>query len=310
MTPQPQPPAFTPKRTRPAATTWAELQAALKVLQPGDRLPCHGVVFPSEAVFAKRLSAPAEVVFDSACKANGGKGLHYPAIWFQNVAYLRFIFAGMEVTNPLVGAGVQFGGASHCVFDGLDVRNCATGAMGALPTNAPIIGNYIRATVRDWSLVPSLDNHAEKGTGLHGLLVETTQTLYNATGNTFVLTTPGSKMGGSLLEVGSGNTAQVPANNQAWLQASNLLQDAKVQTAGNALNAYGYINGLTVLAVIADGLHGFAVNSHPYSGGPYSVTVRDGSASRCCLNPRYAGQNPWQRNGGVLYSPGPFAPSP
>lgn len=139
--------------------------------------------------------------------------------------------------------------------------------------------------------------------------------------NTIVLTTPGSRIGGSLLENGQPptNAAYAPSGNRAWLQAANMLGytiqsdgslgECKIQTAGNALNLWGVINGIEILWVGATLLHGHAVNDAALSSGK-NVYVRAGAADRCCLNPRYAGQSPWQAKAGVVYSPGPFAPSP
>ena len=69
---QPVPPAFVVKRTLPAAVTWAEVQAGVNALQPGDRLPVKGVIFPASPTFTKALSAAAEIAFDAACKLQGG----------------------------------------------------------------------------------------------------------------------------------------------------------------------------------------------------------------------------------------------
>lgn len=305
---QPEPPAFTPKRTLPAATTYAELTTAIAALQPGDRLPAAGVTIPASATFSKKLTAAAEIVFDSTCKFAAGKGLRYPSIYINGAAYLRLICDGALVENPTEGDGIDIVAADHCVLDGWDVRSCATAAMSMRSTDGPITNNYVRATVRDWALVPSLDDHAEKGTGLHGLLVENSHTAYRIDNNTFVLTTPGSKMGGSLLEVGTSQQALAPTGNQAWLSAANLLQDAVTQTAGNALNLWGYIGTLDVVSVTASGLHGYAVHSAP-SASYGAVGVDTGSGVNCCLNPRYAGQSPWMSNGGVKYAPGPFQPA-
>ena len=307
---QPQPPAFAAKRTLKPATTWAELTKAIAALQPGDRLPAKGVAVPRTPTFARKLTAPAEVVFDAACTFAGGKGIRYPAAYF-NCSNLRFIAQGTIVTNPSEGDGFDFVAAVGCVFDGWDVRDCAAAAMSARSTNGPIAGNYIRATVRDWGLVKSLDDHAVKGTGLHGLLVENSHTAYRIDNNTIVLTTPGSKVGGSLLEVGTSQQALAPTGNRVWLEAANLTQDVTQQTAANALNLWGYLGRLDVLNVTAEGLHGFAVHSDP-SYGNYSgpVTVHQGTAKSCCLNPRYKGQNPWQKAGGIKYAPGPFSPQP
>lgn len=317
---QPAPPAFTPTRTLPAATTWAELQSALASLQPGDRVPAKGIVLPSEAVFARHLPGPAEILFDSACKASGGKGRGYPAIWVKDCVNLRLIAEGMAVTNP-DAAGISIGGATGCVIDGFDVHSLGGGGIGVLPTDAQIKDTYIRSNLRDWGLDPTLDNHAEKGTGLHGLLVETTQNPYLVDGLTIVLTSLGSKVGGSLLEVGSGKSSNVPKGIVAWIHAEDLLGqtvqsdgslgECKIQTAGNALNVYGYVAGLRVLWVYAKGLHGNAVHSDPYNNGSnYDVSIEAGYAESCCLNPRLKGQNPWQQNHVKYPNPGALSPAP
>jgi hypothetical protein len=300
--PQPQPPAFTPKRTLPTAHTWTEVQAGLAHLQPGDRLPCSGVVLPGFARIVRKLTAPAEVVFDSTCRSSPGTKTYAPSI-FVDVAKLRLVAKGMVITNPKVGAGLQIGGLQDAVIDGFDIRDCATDAMRGFPTSAPITDSYIRCGVRDWALVKSLDDHAEDGTGLHGCNLENSgQATFHLDRNTVVLTTPGSKIGGALLELGSSRQAWAPTGNRLWLQAANLLQDAQTQTAGNGLNVWGYLGALDVLWLGASGLHGFALHSSPYGGtfaGP--VRVKAGSAVNCCLNPRYRGQSPWMTKGGVQY---------
>lgn len=283
----------------------------MAALQPGDRLPIQGVTFPGITQFSRQLTGVAEVTFDAACKIAGGGGLREPALRFVNVANLRFIAApGLVVSNPVDGPGIQWSGAQGCVFDGWHVDGAAMDATNAFPSVANIENNYIRATVDNFCLVLALDVHQEKGTGMHGMnLGDSNQPHYNRN-NTVVLTTNGSKNGGSLLEYGQPgtNAAYAPYGNKVWLQAANLLFDAQSQTAANALNLWGTIKGVDVLWIGAKGLHGHAVNADP--GSFTNVRVEQGSAVNCCLNPRYAGQNPWQTKGGVLYSPGPFTPSP
>jgi hypothetical protein len=276
-------------------------------LRPGDRLQAAGVTLPSEAVFSKHLKGPAEIVFDSACKAAGGKGRFLPAIWLQDITNLRLISQGMIVSNP-DGAGVLLGGATGCVLDGWDVRNCGGVGFGLNGSNATVASNYIRASIREWALDPTLDNHLEKGTGLHGLIIENSHTPYRVDDNTLVLTTPGSKLGGSLLEVGSTSSTRAPSGNKAWLQAADLLQDAQIQTAANALNLWGHIGTLDVLWIGASGLHGHAVSAA--SGSYKDVRIESGEAVNCCLNPRYKGQSPWMKHAGLSYAPGPFTPAP
>jgi hypothetical protein len=308
---QPEPPSFTPKRTLPAAKTWAEVLAGLKALQPGDRLPIQGVTFPSTATLTKTLAAPAEVTFDAACRIKGGGALRSPALRFVGCSHVRFIAAtGLVVSNPVRGLGIQFSSAQDCVFDGWTVDGTAMDATNAFPSAGNIERNYIRATTNNFCEVLALDVHPEKGTGMHGMnLGDSNQPHYNRN-NTIVLTSHGSRNGGSLLEYGqpTGNAAYAPSGNKVWLQAANLLFDAQSQTGANALNLWGAIASLDVLWIGATNLHGFAVKVGP--GSFHNVQVLAGAASNCCLNPRYRGQNPWQRGGGIAYAPGPFTPKP
>jgi hypothetical protein len=308
---QPEPPSFTPLRTLPPAKTWAEVLAGLKALQPGDRLPIQGVTFPSTATLSRTLAAPAEVTFDAACRIKGGGALRSPALRFVGCAHVRFIAAaGLVVSNPVRGLGIQFSSAQDCVFDGWTVDGTAMDSTNAFPSAGNIERNYIRATTNNFCEVLALDVHPEKGTGMHGMnLGDSKQPHYNRN-NTIVLTTNGSRNGGSLLEYGQPgtNAAFAPYGNRVWLQAANLLFDAKSQTAANALNLWGAVNGLDVLWVGASNLHGHAVNA---VFGTYKNTrIEAGHATNCCLNPRYRGDSPWLKHSGLVYSPGPFTPTP
>ena len=272
-------------------------------------------------MIAAKPSGMAQVIFDSACRFPGGAALRTAALWIKDVANLTLRWEGCTVTNPTQGAGIAWSAARNCVFDGYDVRRTAHDATNAFPTVGDIDGCYFRGTVRDWGLVPTLDDHSEKGTGIHGMNTGDSNKPYHFRNNTIVLTTPGSKVGGSLLENGQPptNAAYAPSGNRVWLQAANLLGytvqpngllgECRIQTAGNALNLWGVINGMEVLWIGATGLHGHAVNDAALSSGR-NIYVRSGTARNCCLNPRYAGQNPWQHKAGVVYSPGPFTPAP
>jgi hypothetical protein len=256
-------------------------------------------------------SRAAEVVFDTACKIKGGGAQRTAALRFKGTANIRFIAGpGLTVSNPTQGLGIQWSSSHDCVFDGWTVDGTAMDATNAFPTAGNIENNYIRATVNNFCEVLALDVHPEKGTGMHGMnLGDCNQPFYNRN-NTIVLTTEGSRNGGSLIEYGqpSTNSKYAPYGNRLWLQAANLLFDAKSQTAANALNLWGSIGGVEVLWIGASGLHGHAVNA--VFGSYANVKVETGSAVNCCLNPRYKGQNPWMKHGSMVYAPGPFTPVP
>jgi hypothetical protein len=283
----------------------------MAALQPGDRLPIQGVTFPAEAQFTKALTAPAEVTFDAACKIKGGGALREPALRFSGTAFVRYIAApGLVVSNPTQGLGIQWSSAHDCVFDGWTVDGTAMDATNAFPTSGHIENNYIRATVNNFCQVLALDVHSEKGTGMHGMNLGDTEAKFANRNNTIVLTTEGSKNGGSLLEYGQpgDNATFAPSGNRVWLQAANMLFDAQSQTGGNCLNLWGTVASIDVLWIGASGLHGHAVASDP--GSYKAPRIETGSAVNCCLNPRLHGQNPWQTAGGIVYSPGPFTPKP
>ena len=307
---QPVPPAFVVKRTLPAAVTWAEVQAGVNALQPGDRLPVKGVIFPASPTFTKALSAAAEIAFDAACKLQGG-GKQSPAFRLNGAAFLRFIAApGLVVSNPS-WSGMQLSAAHDCVLDGWTLNNVATTGIDGFPTAGDIANNYIRVKINNFSQNISLDPHAEKGTGFHGMNMADCAQPHYARNNVVVLSTEGSRYGGSLLEYGQpgGQWAPfAPYGNKVWLDAKNLLFDAQSQAGGNALNLWGTISGIDVLWIGASGLHGYAVASSP---GSFKATkIEAGEAVNCCLNPRYKGKNPWQKTGGIVYAPGPFTPTP
>jgi hypothetical protein len=299
--PQPKLPSFTPTRVLTIAKTWADVQKALATLAPGDRLPCQGVVGPPEATISKSLSGAAEVTFDAACKFQGGAGKYLPAIWFKHIDRLRFLFdPACEITNPLDGPGILWSGGSGGVYDGFNVAKCGTHATAAMPTTAHFDGNFMRGTVADWSLVPDLDNHPEKGTGLHGMLTSDANAGYVFRNNTVVLSTTGSALGGSLLEIGDSDAKLTPYGNKLWLDAMNLLQDAKTQTAGNALNLWDYVGSLDVLWIGAKNLHGKAVMAG--SGTFAGIKIDAGHAVGCCQNPNQKLGSPWGTAPGIAYT--------
>ncbi|HEU5477051.1 MAG TPA: hypothetical protein VFU64_04380, partial [Gaiellaceae bacterium] len=107
---------------------------------------------------------------------------------------------------------------------------------------------------------------------------------------------------GAAIEYGSRNIA--PVDNTIYLKALNLTFVSQTQTGGNAIQFWG-VSGQS-----ADIKYLEVTNAQGYGlfdGGMYSgttltgVTEQYGRASDTNLNPRYAGNNPWQTNKDVVY---------
>ncbi len=157
------PPPFTPSRTIVVRTRHG-FDAAWARLRPGDSLEVRGVVFTGKVVLHKSLSAPAEVRFDPDVRFVGAPaGTQLPAVWVHDSANIR-LFGG-DITGA-GDAGIRFDGDSDVLWWDFDVHDTAGTGILVHGTES---GLDLRGTVTNCGLDLSLDPHAQKGTGNHGV---------------------------------------------------------------------------------------------------------------------------------------------
>jgi hypothetical protein len=287
-------------------------------MRPGDWIDCRGIVFTGQVVCHRALSALAKITYDSQCKLTGTAigAQASSALDVTGAAFTQHIFSpGALITNP-GGNGIHsVGGTHHCAFDGVTIRDCGAdgvdwfgGATGYGDTH----DNFLRADIANVALQSlKFDPHAEKGTGLHGMNLQDGNKLTVRDNIVALYVHDCPKYGGSAIECGVLAGGTQPHGNHYYVKASRLLMFAKSQTAGNGVNLWGgpqHDNTFHVVEV--DDIAGHAVNTDLSSATYTNVVVRQGTATNYCQNPRYAGNSPWSKRHGIIYSPGPFSPQP
>jgi hypothetical protein len=296
-------PAFAAKRTVKVSTA-AQLKAAIRNLRPGDFVRATAsFTVPGETVIENRLSSPAEIDVTGVRFVYSG-GADLPAVWLNNAKNLH-IFGGDTSTADTGGACIVVYGSQRVLWWGFTAHDCGGSGLGAATVNAPVNRDDFQGTI--WRVGQNLkwDPHAEKGTGLHGAILWDSEHTYAFTNNRFAFEMHDIPTG-ACVEIGNKKAAQA-GGNVLYEKCVNATEVARIQTGGNGLQLWGYTDnlGLDVKYLEVDSAQGYAL----WGGGVYSgqtlsgVAVEHGRASHTNLNPRYAGQSPWDsgRGGGPMY---------
>jgi hypothetical protein len=297
-------------------TTRAAFNTAYTNMRPGDWIDCRGIIFTGQVNCRRGLGALAKITYDSGCKFTGTAIGSQPSSCLEvtGAGFTQHLFArGATMTNP-GGNGIHCqGGMHHCALDGPLIENMgADGVDWFGGAYGDTYSNFLRAEIANIGLQsPRFDPHAEKGTGLHGMNLQDNDRSAVRDNIVALNVRDCPQYGGSAIECGVVGGGAQPYRNQYYVKASRLRMVAKSQTAGNGVNLWGgpqHDNTFHVVEV--EDIAGHAVHTDSSSATYSNVVVRQGTAARYCLNPRYAGQNPWMRRHGIVYAPGPFTPKP
>ncbi|HEX5175157.1 MAG TPA: hypothetical protein VFV91_13550 [Gaiellaceae bacterium] len=297
-----QHPAFTPRRTI-AVRNASGLRAAIANLQPGDLVKATASFTVSGiTVIDNRLTSPAELDLDGVRFVYTG-GANHPAVWLDNARNL-YIYGGNLSTAGTGGTCLTDHGSQYVLWWGFYLHNCGGSGFAAFTAGASVDHNDFEGTVTKVGQTLAWDPHPEKGTGVHGAILWDANTNYAFTNNRFAFNAHDIPTG-ACVELGNDQPSAQASGNVLYEKCVNETEVASQQTGGNGLQLWGDTDtlGLDVKYLEVDNAQGRALDTQ----GLYprrtlrGVTVEYGRASRTNLNPRFAGQNPWDSYGGVVY---------
>jgi hypothetical protein len=273
-------PFFVPSRAPIVCTTKAQVEAAWATAQTGDLIDVRGAIIPGQLSFQNRdFAGFTEIHFDAACRLTGNKGTGFPAVWVQNCSKLRMY--GGDLTNPM-GPGAIVDGNTDFAWWGFDIHDVGGTCLGWRGLTRPSERADLRGTVSRNGMDFSLDPHAEKGTGLHG--VYTGNSPFPVSGNLFI--EAHDLPAGAAIEIGPRTHDTV-----IELDARRVTFQAQQQVAGNALQWWGDdIRNIRVPYVYGEDLAGRVSETNGiYDTQPDGqITVEHGRSARVRLAPAYA----------------------
>jgi hypothetical protein len=297
-------PAFTPTRTINVSTA-SELKSALSNLRAGDLVKATAAfTVTGQTIISKRL--PSWAVIDLSgydVKFVYAGGQNEPAVYLSDAENIR-LYGGEATTVHTGGPCILAHGSQFITWWGFIAHDCGASGFIALTSGAPVDHLDIQGEIWNVSQNLAWDPHAEKGTGLHcaGEFADAAGT-YAFTNNRLAFYCHDIAYGNAFA-FGDGQLADL-SGNTLYLKAINLTFVAKTQTAGNAICLWGYTDhmGLDVKYVEVANATGYGLMDNGLSSGQTlsGVTVEYGRATNTNLNPRYAGQNPWKTDKGVVY---------
>jgi hypothetical protein len=292
------PAAFTPARTIDVYSASA-FATAWNDLQPGDEIDVHGVTFSGEQVFSKQLPDWAEVHFDAATKFLGPSSGNFPAAWVKACSHIRFY--GGDLTSK-TGSGILVYDSSYVTWWGFDIHDTANTGLFVQGINRVNDHLDLKGEISHWGLDPSLDPHAEKGTGLHG--AQLSDANYGIRDSRIALYAHDGAAGAGV-QAGGSKSTDVFQDNTLYLKCANLTMQATSQVAGNCLQLWGQnVTGNDVKYLEADNLQGRPYDANGlYSGQSLATDTLDyGRATDTNLSP-YLAQVESGLAAGVLWDP-------
>jgi len=263
-------------------------------------------------IASKNPAAPTVIDFGTATSEWGATvGPHvifayngtgaYDALWLHDDSNLD-IYGG-EFTGTGARAGINLYGATHnVVWDDFYVHDVAGAGVQETPNNGDIHDVTIRGEVARWAQNPAVDDHPDKGTGLHALLIEnsgsSSHNFFNNTAAIYGHDTPAPSAslpegaGGSVIEIGNSFAGHTLDNNTLYAKGVNLNMQpgngvnpgsTSVQTGGNVVNLWGRTpdNGLKLGWVEGDKITGSVIHctTDTWDTANPPVTVLHGRAN-------------------------------
>jgi hypothetical protein len=295
-------PAFMPVREIDVSSA-AGFKNALASLQPGDLVKATApfTVYGTTRITSQLSSwAVLDLGDDVTFDYNGGK--NDAAVYLHNPSYIR-IYGGMVTTDDSGGGCIVSHGMTHILWWGFYVHDCGGTGLGMMGANdgGPTANNDFQGEITKAGENDSWDPHTEKGSGQHGANLDDGGYFpfeYNR-----IALDIHDQPSGAGIEYGA-SSGFPPQHNTIIERAVNLTFASTVQTGGNAIQFWG-IDGQSadIKYLEVSNAQGYGL----FAGGMYSgttlsgVTLEHGRASNTNLNPRYAGQGPWQPTHGVIY---------
>lgn len=297
-----QRPPFTPKRTVEVGNA-SELQAALANLQEGDLVTAtRSFRVSGITVIKNRLASPAVLDLHGVSFVYPG-GANHPAVWLNNARNL-YIYGGDLSTAGTGGACLTDHGSQHVLWWDFHLHDCGGSGFAAFTAGADVADNDFEGTITKVGQTLAWDPHSEKGTGVHGAILWDANSGYAFTNNRFAFYAHDIPTG-ACVELGNDQPSSRAAGNVLYEKCVNETEVATRQTGGGGLQLWGDTNSLRldVKYLEVDNAQGRALDSQGLNPGQTlnGVTVEYGRASRTNLNPRFAGQSPWDSYGGVVY---------
>jgi hypothetical protein len=299
-------PAFTPSRVIDVGNPIG-FKVALANLKSGDLVRAtHPFTVSGETIISSRLSSWAVLDLGSYVTFEYSGGQNLPAVYFNNPSYIR-IYGGNVTTDGTGGACVSSHGMQHILWWGFYVYGCGGTGVGLAPVpqdGSPIIDNDLQGEITRCGLNLKWDPHAEKGSGLHAVNLDDNGG-FAFSNNRFAFYIHDQPSGAGIEYGASSRTRSIPPQrNVIYEKAVNLSFVSHTQTGGNAIQFWG-IGGQSADIKYLEVLNaqGYGV----FAGGMYSgttlseVAVEYGRARNTNLNPRTAGQGPWDSAHGVVY---------
>jgi hypothetical protein len=298
------PPAFTPTRTVLVSSASA-FQTALANLQPGDLVQAtSSFTVSGETKIAARLSAPAELQLTGVSFVYSG-GSNLPAVWLDNAQNL-IILGGNLSTADTGGSCLLDYGSQHVTWWGFSAHDC--GSHGAFITSvgAAVSNDDFQGEI--WKVGQNLswDPHAEKGSGLHAVLLWDSDQSYAFTNNRFAFYAHDIPVG-ACVEAGNGVSATA-SGNVLYEKCVNETFVSTQQTGGNGIEFWGDTSnlGLDIKYLEVDNAQGRALDAEGLTSGQTlsGVTVEYGRGSSTNLNTALnepSNQLPWDWRGSVAY---------
>jgi PKD repeat protein len=327
-------PPFTPGRVR-NFTTQAQLESLIGSWQPGDLFVNTNnsgsninISGEWEALSGLRPAAPGlkfdfGLPADPNCVRWTGTTLHsnLPAVYIHDSSNLQ-IFGG-RVGN-VGGSGIHVNGGATAATDNIlwynfIVTNTGNHGLAMFPLNPSGGGTQAANTISNCDFAGecanwgtdylTLDNHSEKGTGIHGAILADVDTIGYFEHNRVSIDGHDCPIG-NVMELGQDGAYRI-SNNTLLYRARNLTFVATQQTGGNGLVLWGDTPNTNTIVPYAEclNLKGRAVDCNLATTNQFAgVTVVYGRATNCCGNPNLGSlepgtpaNQPWDTRGNVVY---------
>lgn len=232
-------PAFTPTRTIDVYSEPAFF-AAWSNIRPGDEIDVHGVTFTGEvALAAKQLPDWAVVRFDSKTSFAGYPGTKdLPAVWLDKISHVRFYGGDISdsASSGQAGTGILIYDSTDVSWWGFNVHDVGGSGVFVAGITRTVASVDLKGEVSHWGENLSWDPHAEKGTGLHGILVADSN--YGVEDSRFAIYAHDGATGAGM-EIGGASSTDGAWDNTIYMSCRNLTMEATRQIAGNCIQAWG-----------------------------------------------------------------------
>ncbi len=292
-------PAFTALREIDV-TSQSQLANAVWNLKAGDSIKAtQPFTVTGEFNILAAPSGPAQIDL-TGVRFVGGDGVS-ASVWIDGAKNLR-IFGG-DISNPY-DYGINVHAGSNVLWWGFTIHDTGGSGLAMLPAEGDITGFDMAGEISHWGGNLAIDDHAEKGTGLHGAILADADGSYVFDNNRLALDVHDGPTGAGV-EIGDGDGSQI-AGNTLYLRAQHLTEVATQQVGGNALQEWGTSPvGLTVPYLEAGDLTGRAVDENTAHASMSGTVIVYGRATNVCQNTQMNEPLPvtqaWDPRAGVTY---------